>query len=386
MEKIILTGMGLVSAYGYGVAAFEEGLLAGKDAFTPISRFATEAYRTRLAGQVRPAMESEHTIPVGQLRTAFLRHAVREALESGHYPCGQTNLLAVIMASPVGVSTGTAGEQGEQSIRLDEWLHDDLPMIREEVRSPVLPVYLNQACASGLGGLAYACTLLGAHLCEYALVVGVEVVNEFDHASMDAMRALSKQVARPFDSGRDGMLLGEGAGALLLRCWTPEISASAQPYLVIDGIGAMTGARLHVALDEAVVETCIRRALATTNQEQIGYLHANANGSPLGDEVELRVLARIFQQRSTPLAVSTSKGAIGHLLHCSSFPGVVAAARALLTGVLPPTIGYRSRRPISGLELLLSASERVLERALVNSFGLCGNNFSLVLSRPTAAA
>jgi 3-oxoacyl-[acyl-carrier-protein] synthase II len=180
------------------------------------------------------------------------------------------------------------------------------------------------------------------------------------------------------------MLLGEGAGALLLRRWTPENSTLTQPCIVIDGIGGMTGARLHVALDETVVEACIRRALATTNPEQIGYLHANANGSPLGDEVERRVLARIFQQRSIPLAVSTSKGAIGHLLHCSSFPGVVAAARALLTGVLPPTVGYRSQRPVTGLELLSSASERVIERALVNSFGLCGNNFSLALSRSTA--
>jgi 3-oxoacyl-[acyl-carrier-protein] synthase II len=187
LPRIMVAGMGLVTAFGYGLEPFWEGVTNGRAAFSEITRFDPSRYRVRRAAQVR----HQHQ-PYRALREAFLRHVVREATAGTELQPSATPPLLVVIATPSAPGEVVVGEAGPDLV---DHLRDDAPVIADELSVPIVPVYVNQTCASGAGGVAYARTQLRAGRFDRALVVGAFVLDELDFAGMHALRVLT--VASP---------------------------------------------------------------------------------------------------------------------------------------------------------------------------------------------
>jgi 3-oxoacyl-[acyl-carrier-protein] synthase II len=216
-----------------------------------------------------------------------------------------------------------------------------------------------------------------------ATVVGANTLNAYEYASMDAVRVLSPSGARPFDPERDGTTIGEGGGALVLERAEDAAARGRLPLARLAGVACRVGGNSRSGVDHAIAAECLEAALAAAGQPEIDYVHAHATGTPQGDETELEVLAAVAGRHGwdDEIPVSSNKGAVGHLLYASMFPGIAAALTALRTGAIPGTPGLEAPRRDGPLRVLGRPERRArAANVLVDAFGFGGNNSALVLS------
>lgn len=350
---VAVTGVGLVTGYGYGADRYWRGLLAGASALAPARRF----------GHADGAWVGEVPAPTDATRQAYADAALREALRTAGLPAVPDDCLVV-----------TVGQTGA--------LTDAARATGADLAAPRVPAgggdhVLTHACASAAFGVAFARELLAAGAAPMAVVVGATVLNEAEYASMRAVRAVSPHRARPLDRGRDGISLGEGAGAVVLE---PVARADVR----VTGAACRVAGGKAAASDQEVLASCVTTALGEADVTTVDYGHAHATSTPQGDAAELAVLDTMADQLGVEaLPVSSHKGAVGHLLHASAFPALAAAVRALRTGILPPTPGLVEPEPVTRLRLLRTPLEApTAHTALLTSAGFGGNNAALVLTRP----
>ncbi|WP_327327152.1 3-oxoacyl-ACP synthase [Streptomyces sp. NBC_01210] len=383
----VITGMGLITAYGGGTGAFWSGLLAGSRALRPHAALAAAGFERTVTAPVAMADGAGSDERHGSRRSLLARVATGQAMrEASLADLGPGTLVVTVGQTPKaddareGAGDGAAPRWGRDELAGPS--PADLPGISPRAET----VYLSQACASVSFALDYARTWLRSGCGTTALVVGTCVLNAYEYAGMAITGALSPTGARPFDTARDGTSLGEGAGALLLETAAAADRRGVRPQAVLAGAAARVNGRSPAASDEEAISDCVRAALDDAGLERVGYIHAHATGTVQGDTVELAALEAV----GAPLGweavpVSGHKGGIGHLMHASSAPGIAAALGYLRTGTAPGTPGLDAPEA-AGRSLRLLTRPRELPGAprscLVNSFGFAGNNSSLVLTAP----
>lgn len=361
-RRIAVTGCGIVSPFGRGLATFQESILKGETALRPITRFPADWCRHPIAGEVP---EEGHD---GQaLASAWLRAAADEALTQAGWPLGEV-LPLTVHTTVAGGRLGAGEYEGPRS----EWLID--PLRPAGNRLPIAA-----ACASTAAALTVASDLLQAGQAEAALVLGVEVLNPFDWASLEVLRATSTSRPRPFDQRRDGVLLAEGAGALLLETVASLERRGAAPLAWLDGAVTTIGGYDMVRPEFDLMVQAMARAIQLSG-EPPDYVHAHATGTRSGDAAESLAIKQVI---SGDLPASSHKGALGHSLRISGFFGVAAALAAIEAQMAPPTAGLREPDPDCPIHHLLDrAFPLTIRRVLVNNFGFGGNYTSLVLTQP----
>lgn len=361
MNEIVITGLGLVTAYGCGVDRFWHGLLSGRPALGPARRFDSPELRGEQVGEVPDASGG---------RQAYLDLALAEALEAAGY-AGLPDGCAVVLV-------GQAPE-----------LADEAAALEPDLAGPTLaacpsPFFISHACASAGFGVALARELLAGGLAEVAVVAGATALNHTEYASMRVVRAVSPDRARPFDRRRDGISLGAGGGAVVLETAGHAAARGRPAGVAVTGAACRVAGANAAASDADVLTGCVAAALGEADPPGLDYVHAHATGTPQGDAAELAVLDAAAGQfpGSGPVPVGSHKGAIGHLLHASGFPAIAAAVLALRTGSLPGTPGLADPEPAERLALLRTPVTRPAARtALVVSAGFGGNNAVLLLER-----
>lgn len=364
---VAVTGVGLVTGYGFGVDRFWRGLLTNDTALGPARRFdhAEDAW----VGEVPVPSDAAAT------RQAYADAAVREALRDAGYPTLPDGCL-VVTVGQTGALTDAARATGA-----------DLVAAGVPAGTRIAfggPHVLTHACASAAFGVAFARELLAAGAAPAALVVGATTLNREEYASMRAVRAVSPHRARPFDRHRDGISLGEGGGAVVLEPAARAAARGARTDVRVSGaVCRVAGATRHAAAsDHEVLADCVDAALGEADVSGLDYVHAHATGTSQGDAAELAVLDEVADRLgATALPVSSHKGATGHLLHASAFPALAAAVRALRTATLPPTPGLADPEPAERLRLLRAPlTLPAVRTALLTSAGFGGNNAVLVLT------
>ncbi|MEU9008764.1 beta-ketoacyl synthase N-terminal-like domain-containing protein [Streptomyces sp. NPDC048479] len=379
----VITGMGLITAYGGGTSAYWRGLLAGTRALRPHADLAAAGFERTVTAPVAMADDAARGERRGSRRGVLARVATAQALrEASIAELGYGAMVVIVGQTP---RANDAGDGAAPRWGRDELAGPspaDLPGISPRAET----VYLSQACASVSFALDYARTWLRSGCGTTALVVGTCVLNAYEYAGMAITGALSPTGARPFDTARDGTSLGEGAGALLLETAAAADRRGVRPQAVLAGAAARVNGRSPAASDEEAISDCVRAALDDAQLERVGYIHAHATGTVQGDTVELAALQAVGAPRGwEAVPVSGHKGGIGHLMHASSAPGIAAALGYLRTGTAPGTPGLDAPEA-AGRSLRLLTRPRELPGAprscLVNSFGFAGNNSSLVLTAP----
>ena len=408
-ERVVVTGMGAITPLGLDVTSTWKSLVEGRSGVGPITSFDASDLPTRIAAEVREFDPTNYLNPkearrmdrVVQLGLAALKEAVHDA--------GLTitpeiaDEVGVVMASGIG-GIGTLVEQIEvmrvkgpdrvSPFLVPMMIIDLLPghaSIVTGARGPNFSIV--SACATSAHCIGEAFEIIRRGDAVAVLAGGSEAgIVPIGVAGFCASRALStrndepERASRPFDAQRDGFVMGEGAGVLVLESLSFARSRGARIYAEVVGYGA-TGDAHHITAPAEGGEglaRAIRRALqkADLGPEDVDYVNAHGTSTPHGDKMETLALKSVFGDRAVRIPVSSTKSMTGHLMGAAGAVESIVCVKAIVEGVIPPTINYEHPDPECDLDYVPNVARRQTVRvALNNSLGFGGHNCSLVFAR-----
>jgi 3-oxoacyl-[acyl-carrier-protein] synthase II len=411
MERVVITGIGLVTPLAIGRAETWQALLEGKSGIGPITLFDCAAFRVRFAGEVKN-WDGTRFIEKKKLKEMdrFIEFALGAAdmalkdaqLELSDEERDETGCF--IGAGLGGLYTlektkQTLMEKGPQKISpysipgIIANLAAGQVSMAHGLRGPSYCV--TSACSSGAHAIGEATEWIRRGKAQIMISGGAEAtVTPVGIGGFEAMYALSRRneqpelASRPFDKGRDGFVCGEGSGILVLESLTHAKKRGAKIYAEVTGYGASSDANhlTQPAPKGEGAQRSMRMALkdAGVTPDAIDYVNAHGTSTPVGDVAESEAIGAVFGEHATgkKLWISSTKSMMGHLLGAAGAVESAICALAISEGKIPPTINLTDPDPQCPLDYVaLTARERRVKHALNNSFGFGGTNCSLVLSR-----
>ncbi|MFC4811344.1 beta-ketoacyl-ACP synthase II [Paenibacillus sp. GCM10023250] len=402
--RIAVTGMGAVTPLGIGVEAYWSGLKAGRSGIGAIERFDAEQLPVRIAAEVKPFDPADY-MPrkLAQQTDIFMQFALiaaEEALAQSRIQARPERVAVVLGTALAGIFTATQAQEAATrsgSYRVSPHLVTKMLGniaaahigIAHDFRGPGYT--LNTACSSGADAVGLGAMLLQSGQADAVVAVGAEsILCALMDAGLAASRALSTRNAdparasRPFDLNRDGFVMGEGGGAVVLETVDAAERRGAHVYAELLGYANTTDA-YHVTSSEPNGRgeiDCMRLALerAGLTPADIDYVNAHGTSTPLGDRIETRALNTVFGERAGGVPVSSIKGATGHLMGAGGVTELITCIQAIREGVLPPTLNYETPDPECDLDCVPNvARQATVRRAMSNSFGFGGQNASLIV-------
>ena len=405
-----MSGLGLVTPLGIGIEPNWEKLVAGRSGIGAITRFDASRLPARIAGEVRD-FDPERFIERKDVKKmdVFIQYAVAAAVMAVDdaalpLPLAEPERTGVIVG--VGMGGISTVEEIYQNLtahnfrRISPFL---IPRIIPNMASGHIalrfgargPNYATtSACASGAHAIGEALVLIRDGRQDVMLAGGAEApICLLGVGGFSAMRALStsfneepERASRPFDVRRDGFVIAEGAGVLVLEELEHARRRGARMYAEVVGYGATCDAyhMTQPAPEGAGAAECMVLALtdAGIDPAEIGYINAHGTGTPFNDEAETLAVKRVFGEHAARLAISSTKSMTGHLLGAAGTVEAAYTVLALARGVLPPTINLEEPDRACDLDYVPNASRpRQVQAALSNSFGFGGTNAVLVLRR-----
>lgn len=416
MKRVVITGMGLVTPLGVGVEHVWTQLLAGKSGVRAVTDFDVSDLPTKIAGQVphgkgEGELDIEKHFDVQERRRLerFLQYAIVAAIEAvkdagWEKPSEEEgDRTGVLIGSGIGGLERIAEnalilhEKGPRRVSpffipmslINE--ASGLVSMRYGFRGPCHAVVT--ACATGANAIGDAARLIQYGDADVMIAGGTESATcRLTLAGFSAMRAMTtdyndrpSEASRPWDKARDGFILGEGAGVVVLEEREHALKRGARIYAEVSGYG-ISGDAYHMSAPEpegAGALRAMKTALghAKLDATKLGYVNAHATSTPVGDPVELKALRKLLGDAAPSVSISSTKSSIGHLLGAAGAVEAIFTVLALRDQVLPATLNLHDPED-AGLDLVpLTPKKREFQHALSNSFGFGGTNASLVLSK-----
>jgi 3-oxoacyl-(acyl-carrier-protein) synthase len=401
-RRVVVTGLGAVTAAGWGVTALREALRSGRTAIGPLDGFDSGRQRTHVAGQVPPGPPAgrQCSIHWGRLSNSdrFALFAALEAAEQAGFVVPFEHGRAGVF---FGSSTGglhEAEEYFEALLRRPESRPSRSLLASHPLGAPAETVArhlriqgpvetVSSACASGGLAVEQALRALRAREVDVALAGGADSLCLTTYSGFNALRAVDERPCRPFRADRAGLSLGEGGAVLVLEALEHAQARGAQPLAEIVGAGSSCDANHmtapHAEGSGAVV--ALQRALedAGLQADGIDAVNAHGTGTPLNDAAEWAALSRVFGARARSLPMEATKGVLGHLLGAAGGIEAVAAVLGLLAGEVHPTPGGGAIDPALPVGLALDGPRSVpaMRTTVSVSLGFGGANAAVVLGR-----
>ena len=409
MEKIVITGTGTVNPLGLNVEESWKNVVNGVSGVGPITLFDASGWNVQIACELKgfdpskfmDAKEARRRDRFEQLGVA----AVREALAQSGLEITDSNRarIGVIVSSAIGGMKSlqdaiiTMKDDGPR--RVSPFL---IPMLMPNGASGLIAIDYGiqgpafsvvSACASGADGIGTAWTMLRAGIIDAAIAGAAEAtICEVGVAAFDRIGAMSRHnddysmTPAPFDKNRDGLVMGEGAGVLILERESTARARGAHILAELAGYGATADAYHVTAPDSngAGGSAAIRLALSTAgiNLDEVGYVNAHGTGTPLNDAAETKAIKSAFGGHANALAVSSTKSMTGHMMGATGALEAIFCTQAIRDGVLPPTMHYQTPDPECDLDYIPNqAREKKIDVAISNAFGFGGHNAVLVVKR-----
>lgn len=415
--QVVVTGLGIISPIGIGVSEFWKAALeghSGVSAITGFDPFPMDGYRSKVAGQVQ-GFSPERYLDSAQAERVdryaqFALVAAKEALaDSGlHMAREDPRRVGVIVGA--GMGGMVMGEREITQLYQHQRPHrvhpNFIPVITLNSASGIVamahgakgPNYtVSTACSSSAHALGQAMQCIKEGRADVVITVGADAsITPLVFAGFCSLRALStkyndqpERASRPFDRLRDGFVMGEGAGALVLESAVHAKKRRARIYAEIAGYAA-TSEAYHMVIpreDGEEIATTMRLAMADAGltPANIDYINAHATSTTIGDAVETKALRQVFRTRADKLAINATKSLVGHTLGAAGAIGGIATVLAIHTGQIHPTANYEEPDPACALQgLSSSVQERKVKAALLNAFGFGSNNAAVVIKRYAA--
>ncbi len=407
--RVVITGMGAVSPLGLDVASLWQGVTTSRSGIGPITRFETDGFETTFAGEVKnfdpltvlDRKEARRTDRVIQYALA----AAAEAVSASELRITRENgeRVGVIIGSGIGgIETlsegfGTLGSRGPSRISpfvVPMMLPDmsaGMVSIRHGAKGPnYAPV---SACATAGHAIGEAAAVIRRGDADVVIAGGTEApIVPIAVAGFNSARALStrnddpEHASRPFDATRDGFVMGEGAGILVLERLEHALERGAPILAELVGYAATADA-YHITMPDELGSGAARAMVHAIDQAgltptEIDYVNAHGTSTPANDRLETLAIKAVFGDHVQRMPVSSSKSQVGHLLGAAGAVEAIICVLALREGIVPPTINYREPDPACDLDVVPNEPRKADLRYVVsNSFGFGGHNVSLVLSR-----
>lgn len=406
-RRVVVTGVGLVTPLGVGVEETWEALCAGKSGIAEITHFDTTGYPTKIAGEVKNFRNEDWLTAKDSKRTekfiAYSIAASHMALEDSGLKIDKSNenRVGVITGCGLGglqimertiVSVMTRGPK-----RVSPFF---IPMLIGNMAPGMISIYfgakgpnasLATACAAGAHAVGDSFRAIQNGSADAMITGGVEaVVTQSCIAGFSAMKALStrnddpQKASRPFERDRDGFVVGEGSGILIIESLEHALERGAKVYAEIVGFG-MSGDGFHISAppsDGDGAARCMQAAIddAGLTYENVDYINAHGTSTPLNDLYETRAIKTVFKEKALSLPVSSTKSMTGHLLGGAGGIETVFTALTIKDGIIPPTINYENPSDECDLDYVPNvARKEKVTFAMTNSFGFGGTNGSILL-------
>ena len=409
-KRVVITGLGVITPLGQGIGAFWENLLAGQCGIGPVTAYDTEGYACAIAGEVKdfdptPAFPSPKEVRRTDRFTQFAMVAGWEAInDSGlDLDAADRDRIGAFIGSGIG-GLGTMEKQHKTLLdrgpgRVSPFF---IPMMILNMASGMFSLYNGlrgpniatcSACATASHAIGEAWRTLVMGDADVMLAGGTEAaINPIAMSGFDSMKAMSRRnddpqhASRPFDADRDGFVMGEGSGVVVLETLEHAKARGARIYCEIAGYGNTADAH-HMTSPAPGGEGGARamRAALTSgglNPEDISYINAHGTSTPQGDVCETQAIKTVFGDHARRLAVSSTKGATGHMLGAAGSVEMAVCCKALETNIVPQTINYDTPDPDCDLDYVPNKPREMEVNAIANnSFGFGGHNACLVAKK-----
>ncbi len=409
-QRVVITGLGAVTALGASLAQYWEGLIQGRSGIRKITQFDASALPCQIAGEIPDFdpdqyMDRKEARRVSRASQIALASAIQAVADAGL----PTPLLDQERSSVVfGTAVGGLEKFDEGISVLRSHGHDRVNPFTVPAGIPNLSAFLIArqfqclgpnctivtACATGTQTIGEAAEYIRRGVADVVIAGGTEaLIRDFSIAGFCAMRALPvnyndnpEAASRPFDAKREGFIFSEGAATLVLESLEHAQARGARIYAEVAGHASSTDA-FHVAQPDpeaAGPVRAMRWALKDAGllPEELVYINAHGSSTPLNDSAETHAIKVLFGEHAYKLAISSTKSMLGHAMGASGALEAIACTLAITHGIIPPTINYEHPDPECDLDYVPNkARQQPVNTAMSNSFGLGGQNACLVLKR-----
>ena len=409
-RRVVVTGLGVVTPLGHDLNTFWQNLINGQCGIDKITAFDASAFATQIAGEVKnfdptPAFPSPKEIRRTDRYSQFGVYAAWSALKDSGLDLAKENTdeIGVFLGSGIG---GLATTSDQLKILLERgpgrMSPFTIPMLISNMASGLISMYFNlrgpnfatcSACATANHAIGEAWRTIKAGDAQVMFAGGSEAtVIPIGIGGFCAMKAMStrnddpKKASRPFDKDRDGFVMGEGAGVLVLEELEHAKKRGAQIYCEISGYGNTADAH-HLTAPSPGGEgaaRCMKMALRSggLNLTDISYINAHGTSTPQGDVCETQAIKSVFGEHAKKIAVSSTKGATGHMLGAAGAVELAACALAIKHSIVPPTINLQNPDPECDLDYVPNTAREMPVNAIVNnSFGFGGHNSTIAATK-----
>ncbi|MBF8279433.1 MAG: fabF [candidate division NC10 bacterium] len=409
MRRVVVTGLGVVAPNGIGTDTFWENLVAGVTGIDRITRFDASHHDSKIAGEIKgfdPLLYMEKK-EVKKM-DLFIRYALASAIMAIDdarlkFEEAERGRIGVMIGTGMG---GVPALEESHNVLLEKGPGRISPFfipsiitnlasgqiaMRYGFRGPNSCV--STACATGNHAIGDSLELIKRGAADVMIAGGSEaVITPLTIGGFSAMKALSTRndephrASRPFDKGRDGFVMGEGAGVLVIEELQHALRRGAKIYAELVGYG-MSADAYHMTAPEpeglgAITSMRLALEAARLNPEDVDYINAHGTSTPMGDAAETRAIKQVFGGHAYRLAVSSVKSMTGHLLGAAGGVESVATVLTIYHGLIPPTINYDEPDPGCDLDYVPNKARQAEVRvALTNSFGFGGTNATLVFKQ-----
>lgn len=410
MKRIVVTGMGVLAPNGKTLEEFWQANVTGKSGIDYLSAFDTKDFEVKIGGEVKDFDPAQYLLPgiyrkidrFAQLGVSGTKLALDDAGLA----------ISSEMESQIGVviGSGLGGNLFHEEQILNylkkggpsKVMASSVPRISPNSVSSYIaiafkakgPNYaVSTACSSGANALGQALLLLRSGLCDACIAGGVEApLTPVTLAAYQALRCLSlkntspQEASSPFDKTRDGFVLGEGAGILILETLEQAEKRKARIYAELKGYGTSCGAYNMVAPEPEGMDAAqaMENALkdAQISKEDVDYINAHGTGTPYNDLAETKAIKRVFGERAYKIPVSSTKSMIGHTIGAAGAIEAIISVLSLQHQEIPPTINLKTPDPECDLDYVPNQARRAkLNRVMSHSFGFGSNNAVLVFQK-----
>ena len=409
-RRVVVTGLGVVTPLGNDLQTFWNNLIAGQCGIGPITTFDTTAFDTKIAAAVKdfdpaPAFPSPKEIRRTDRYAQFGIYAAWSALKDSGMDLAAENTdeIGVMMGSGIGGLETTTNQHAVLLERGPGRMSPfTIPMLISNMASGLISMYYNlrgpnfatcSACATANHAIGEAWRTIKMGDASVMVAGGAEAtIIPIGIGGFCAMRAMSTRnddplhASRPFDKDRDGFVMGEGAGVLILEELEHAKKRGARIYCEIAGYGNTADAH-HLTAPSPGGEgaaRCMKMALRSggLTLTDISYINAHGTSTPQGDVCETQAIKSVFGEHARKLAVSSTKGATGHMLGAAGAVEMAVCTLAIQNGIVPPTLNYTTPDPECDLDYVPNVAREMSVNAVVNnSFGFGGHNSTIAAKK-----
>jgi 3-oxoacyl-[acyl-carrier-protein] synthase II len=399
--RVFITGLGVVSSIGLGKDAFFASLAAGKSGISHVESFDASNLGRDLAGEVKAFRARDHLTAA---ETRRMGRCSQMALAASRMAIADAGLKDDALKGPrASVVLGTTMGEADVLEDLDAaWIHKGVSAVKRAMipkyGSTLLPIHvaraigaegavltLPAACAAGNYAIGFACDMIRAGKADVVVTGAAEMLQELQFSGFVRLAAMAPQKCQPFDLNRQGLILGEGAGIVVLESEAHAVRRNARLYAEVGGHG-MTCDAYHITRphpDAAGSIGAMKQAIERSriSSDAIDFVNAHGTGTKHNDAAESKVMRDVFGDRKVP--ISSMKSMLGHCMGAASALEAIGCVMTLETGIYPPTIGYETPDPECDVDVVANEARKGKHDVVLNnSLAFGGYNSVTCLARP----